>query len=212
VKLLRYSTYILYSWHYGGVARGRSDATMKLTPTTVVDVKIATTPYINPAFTPPDKSVANLQNSASVYQEPLQIGIESNPLCGTVETFVDAKPSYPPGSIYDIDIHTASVNLTYRATRRNIKMIRSITYEGFTIQSSPFRITSACLYYSGFLSMIIIIAAIMLSKLSIITLLAATSFTSALPADYQKSISRRQEDWNICFVPALVNRFYLLYF
>jgi hypothetical protein len=49
----------------------------------------------------------------------------------------------------------------------------------------------------------------MLSKLSIITLLAATTFTSALPADSQKSVSRRQEDWNIWFVPLLVMRFYL---
>jgi hypothetical protein len=37
----------------------------------------------------------------------------------------------------------------------------------------------------------------MLSKLSIITLLAATTFTSALPADSQKSVSKLQEDWNI---------------
>jgi uncharacterized protein YjaG (DUF416 family) len=59
--------------------------------------------------------------------------------------------------------------------------------------------------YSGFLSTITITAAIMLSKLSIITLLAATTFTSALPADSQKSASKRQEDWNILFVPLFVH-------
>jgi uncharacterized protein YjaG (DUF416 family) len=59
--------------------------------------------------------------------------------------------------------------------------------------------------YSGFLSTITITAAIMLSKLSIITLLAATTFTSALPADSQKSASKRQEDWNIWFVPLFVH-------
>ncbi|KAF1832305.1 hypothetical protein BDW02DRAFT_581314 [Decorospora gaudefroyi] len=38
----------------------------------------------------------------------------------------------------------------------------------------------------------------MLSKLSFIALLAATTFASALPADSQNSVSRRQKDWDIC--------------
>jgi hypothetical protein len=45
----------------------------------------------------------------------------------------------------------------------------------------------------------------MLSKLSIITLPAAITLTSALPADSQKSVSKRQEDRNIWFVPLFVH-------
>jgi hypothetical protein len=44
----------------------------------------------------------------------------------------------------------------------------------------------------------------MLSKLSVIALLAVTTFGSAIPADNQNSVSKRQdEDWNIWFVHAL---------
>jgi hypothetical protein len=73
---------------------------------------------------PTGKVVNNLWDFVSAFQEPVQIGIRpSNPLCATVETIVDAKPRHPLGSICDIVIHTPDMNLTQRATRRDIKMI-----------------------------------------------------------------------------------------
>jgi hypothetical protein len=82
------------------------------------------------------------------------------------------------------------------------------------IHSSPFTFPSnTCLSetHSGLFSTITITAAIMLSKLSIIALLAATTFASALPAGSQSSVSRRQEDWNLWFVRLLTMRFYLFF-
>jgi hypothetical protein len=50
----------------------------------------------------------------------------------------------------------------------------------------------------------------MLSKLSVIALLAATAVASALPADSQNSVSKRQEEnWNLWFVALLIMRFCL---
>lgn len=143
------------------------------------------------------------------YQRLVQIGIGSNPLCVTVETTVDVKSSYQSGNIYDIDIFTPDVNLTWRATQRDIKVLSlslaEYYHSTFTFPNNKFLSE----IYSGFLSTITITAAIMLSKLSIITLLAAATFASALPADSQNSVSKRQEEWNIWFVPLLIIRFYL---
>jgi len=144
----------------------------------------------------------------SAYQRPVQIGIGSNPLCVTVETTVDAKSSYLAGNIYDIDIITPDVNLTWRATRRDIKVLSLSLAEYynsiFTFPNSKFLSET----FSGLHSTNTITAAIMLSKLSIIALVAAATFASALPADSQKSVSKRQEEWNIWFVPLRIMRFF----
>jgi hypothetical protein len=66
--------------------------------------------------------------------------------------------------------------------------------------------------HSGLFSTITITAAIMLSNFSIIALLAATTFASALPAGSQSSVSRRQDDWNLWFVRLFTMRFYLFFF
>ena len=128
-----------------------------------------------------------------------------------VETTVDTKPSYLPGNIYDIDILTPDVNLTWRATRQDIKVLSLSLAEYynsiFTLPNNKFLSET----YSGFLSTITITAPTMLSKLSIIALLAAATFASALPADSQNSVSKRQEDWNIWFVSLLIMRFYLFF-
>jgi hypothetical protein len=46
----------------------------------------------------------------------------------------------------------------------------------------------------------------MISKFSIVAFLAATTLGSAIPADNQNAVSKRQDDWNIWFVHLLVMR------
>ena len=72
---------------------------------------------------PPDKSIDSLSNSVSAYEGSVDIRIRLNPSWGTVETTVDAKPSYPPSNLYDIDMHTPAVNFTWRGTRWDLQII-----------------------------------------------------------------------------------------